>query len=496
MNSDCVICRSRAAALVENEVPGSEGEALQAHLAGCADCRSALQDQRRTRDAVRAAAPSLDPSWRRVDAPPSASTALRRPLLLVAPAAVLLLFTAIFLIVLRSGPGPGPGGTSPVPSQEGPKDRNPSAGPGLRPEEIDRLIAGLGDDSAVKRDTAQERLETLGGKAEERLRAFLASSDLRKDSEIAARVRDILGNFERLRVGRLAYVRMGRNTSVAGGGGILVLCDADGGNAVELAPEGRGEYRMPLWSPGGGRVGVTEHPGIRDSDTHVVAADPQGKHLRRVAAGLLVGWEDEDRVILKRGKKDFFSVSVSEGKEEPLSADKLPGRLPPETAALLQSKGWTEKQAYEASPDGRLVACIVVATAAGQRARPYSLLLVDVRTGQSHDLVSGFAYDPPFAFSPDGKWLATCKDKFSRDPVLIAVDSREEKALYRLPETYTGMMFPSFSRDGSKVAFLTHRGAGYELWIAGTGDGQAQRLASLGGSWGRPYSWQPRRRER
>lgn len=174
MSVDCESVRSRMSEFVEG---GPAGESFQAHVSVCAPCAHALEAERRTRDLVRSAAPSLDPGWRPADARREPPKPARRAALLVAPAAVLLLFAAVLFAILRGGSGdfaPGRAG------QE--------AGAG----EVSRLIEKLRSQTIEERDEAFRRLKALGKAATAELQKAASSGD----GELAARAKHLLRILE------------------------------------------------------------------------------------------------------------------------------------------------------------------------------------------------------------------------------------------------------------------------------------------------------------
>ena len=136
------------------------------------------------------------------------------------------------------------------------------------------------------------------------------------------------------------------------------------------------------------------------------------------------------------------------------------------------------------SPDGRQIAFVresegraaiyTVPSLGGQEQRltdvagvvwPYSQVLV-----------------PSLSWSPDGRWLALGEKpgpgQASRI-VSVSLDTRERRSLTSPPEGTQGDLFPSFSPDGTLLAFVrsgSEAFGGWDVWVQRLGDGAPRPL--------------------
>ena len=89
---------------------------------------------------------------------------------------------------------------------------------------------------------------------------------------------------------------------------------------------------------------------------------------------------------------------------------------------------------------------------------------------------------PALSWSPDGKWLAfgekPSEGKASRI-VRVSLDTREKQPLTSPSEDTQGDLYPSFSPDGTLLAFF-RSGSGafgnWDVWVQRVGEGMPRRL--------------------
>jgi len=120
----------------------------------------------------------------------------------------------------------------------------------------------------------------------------------------------------------------------------------------------------------------------------------------------------------------------------------------------------------------------------------WHLLMIDVRTGKTTQLTEAETYDEHDpAWSPDGKTIAFCSNR-TKDPDLDpdAVDLYTIPAaggeMKKIPTPVGPKWGPSFSPDGSWLAYYGHKGKGQDwkqtrLWIVpSSGEGEACNLTA------------------
>ena len=98
---------------------------------------------------------------------------------------------------------------------------------------------------------------------------------------------------------------------------------------------------------------------------------------------------------------------------------------------------------------------------------------------------------PTLSWSPDGKWLAfgekLSEGKASRI-VRVSLDTREKQPLTSPPEDTQGDLYPSFSPDGTLLAFV-RSGSGtfgdWDVWVQRVGEGTPRQLTHG------KYDWLP-----
>ncbi len=135
------------------------------------------------------------------------------------------------------------------------------------------------------------------------------------------------------------------------------------------------------------------------------------------------------------------------------------------------------------SPDGRQVAFVRAAESGAAIYTVPSLGGQERRMSEISGLVStGWFIVPSLSWSPDGKWLAFAEKlslaKASRI-VRVSLDTREKQPLTSPPENTQGDLYPSFSPDGTLLAFL-RSGSGsfgdWDVWVQRVVEGTPRRL--------------------
>jgi Tol biopolymer transport system component len=134
------------------------------------------------------------------------------------------------------------------------------------------------------------------------------------------------------------------------------------------------------------------------------------------------------------------------------------------------------------SPDGRQIAFVRVSESGGATYAVPSLGGQERRLTDGNDVVRWGDPVLNLSWSPDGKWLAfgekPSQGRASRI-VRVSLDTREKQPLTSPPEDTQGDRYPSFSPDGTLLAFI-RSGSGsfgaWDVWVERVGEGTPRRL--------------------
>jgi len=150
------------------------------------------------------------------------------------------------------------------------------------------------------------------------------------------------------------------------------------------------------------------------------------------------------------------------------------------------------------SPDGRQIAFVRAAESGG------AIYTVPLLGGQERRLIDirdvvRWWEDPVLnlSWSPDGKWLAfgekPLEAKASRI-VRVSLETREKQPLTSPPENTQGDLYPSFSPDGTLLAFVRSGSAtfgGWDVWVQRVGEGMPRQLTQGKYDWCHGAVWTP-----
>ena len=279
------------------------------------------------------------------------------------------------------------------------------------------------------------------------------------------------------------------------GFGEIWIMDPDGGNRRQLtessapAVDASGS-RSPAWSPDGSLIAYTSTgdsvvEDSRDSDVYVMRAD--GSDVRqltndRVADGT-PAWSPD-------GKQIAFASAPGLGTEEldgVIVAMDADGQGRVDVTRHPDSPGavWDAQPAW--SPDGSLIAFTRATLAPGTTPR-VDLYVVEP-DGGGERLLFEDASDP--AWSPDGNLIAfsstrdrfgeTCFHDCGTSPE-IYVANADGTGLMRLTKSEASDVSPSWSPDGTRIAFTSDRsnrnGHQNEIYVMDADGSDVQRLTA------------------
>jgi Tol biopolymer transport system component/tRNA A-37 threonylcarbamoyl transferase component Bud32 len=139
------------------------------------------------------------------------------------------------------------------------------------------------------------------------------------------------------------------------------------------------------------------------------------------------------------------------------------------------------------SPDGRRIAFVRASESGAAIYTVPSLGGQERRLTDLSGLVSwNVQFVPALAWSPDGQWLAFGEKPKEATPsriVRISLDTRERQPLTVPPTDTQGDLYPSYSPDGSRLAFV-RSGSGrlgdWDVWVQRLGEDAPRRLTHQG----------------
>jgi dipeptidyl aminopeptidase/acylaminoacyl peptidase len=244
-----------------------------------------------------------------------------------------------------------------------------------------------------------------------------------------------------------------------------------GGDPVCLT-DGMGKYGSPRWTPGGKRIGYLSSA---SGSSQLWEMNPSGEGKRQVSS---VGGDINDYLYSPDGSHILLTMDVK--------LDKTPQEIYPDLPLSnvriiddLMYRHWNTWHDYKYSH------IFVAEYGEGGLGEP-----LDIMPGERWDAPLSPYFDiAELAWSPDGTKIAyTCKKMQGRE---YALSTNSDIYLYDLASGTTknlteGMpgydRYPSFSEDGSKIAFQSMATPGYEadqgrLFMLDLGTGKMEYLS-------------------
>lgn len=115
---------------------------------------------------------------------------------------------------------------------------------------------------------------------------------------------------------------------------------------------------------------------------------------------------------------------------------------------------------------------------------------IDLSSGRERLVPTGPGMVMGASFSPDGREIAVTRSSGQGDSEIVLV-SPDGGVTARLTEGQTINVSPSFSPNGSQIAFCSGRAGGPQIYVMGTGGGRPRRVTSRG-SYNTQPVWSPK----
>jgi Tol biopolymer transport system component len=246
----------------------------------------------------------------------------------------------------------------------------------------------------------------------------------------------------------------------------LYSINSDGTGLRLLSAIPGGTQTAPSWSPDGSRLLFTATSLGFDTQIFLMNADGSGS----------APWLDVFGAAAWSPDVGLVALSVLSEDGDVMDIATVPFDHPdPNTMQVLASASSMSRPTW--SPDGRRLAFV-----SGLRIPDEGTFLdmevLDMSTGERETLPLGLAgLDAP-KWSPDGQWLlfAGALERFTpRDLYLVHPSGT---GLTQLTDTPDDEISPTWSPDGTRIAFSTNRDGNYEIYVMQADGTQPVRLTN------------------
>ncbi|HKF45230.1 MAG TPA: protein kinase [Thermoanaerobaculia bacterium] len=258
---------------------------------------------------------------------------------------------------------------------------------------------------------------------------------------------------------RIAFVRKSVKRGVLGSS--VLVADADGSGAREIARIEGHALRWARWSPDGRTIALVDN-GLASASRPVLLVDAETGKTRQVAASgrgaaIAAGWSGD-------GKEPVYTVAVR-GSETRLVRRDGPGAdrtllWIPADSGLFDILG-PERLLYETVTTRQNLRTISAGPSPAERW-----------------LTRGNSADRQPVFSPDGEWVLFTSNRSGNLDIWKL--NLKTGAVRRLTEDAAEDWDPAMTRDGRSLIWSSGRGGHLEIWIADA-DGSGPRQVTHDG---------------
>lgn len=252
----------------------------------------------------------------------------------------------------------------------------------------------------------------------------------------------------------------------------LYVMKPDGSDVLRLTSGGLAF--SPAWSPEGERVAfsITEDVGVQN--LYIVEADGSG--MRALSSG--PGWKSQPSWS-PDGQRIAFGGFVNGYGIFTVRTDGNDGGQPKKIYRCDTQCGYPAW-----SPDGSRIAFVIWSWDFYP-----AIHIMSANGSSSVPLGTGLSEDHP-VWSPDGSVLAFSGVEPSEAGFDIYLINANGSGLERLTATGTQDWTPSFSRDGSMIAFESWRDTGHSIWVMDRNGANPTRITNFPGTHRMPR-WRP-----